>query len=107
MSVFYLLPPRSYLGQCFAGYLETMFPGLEWSSAAWPDLADTLTTTTRARGEVYVVYREELPDGETVERALVDGFGAETGDEIVEVRAGARPGEVCTRRWRLDRRLES
>ena len=102
MATFYLLPPRHFLGRCFAGYLQTVFPGLQWTSPTWPDLADTLATATAEHEDVYVVYREELPDGEGVERALADGFGAEAGDEVVEVRAGARPGELSVRRWRLD-----
>ena len=102
MATFYLLPPRHFLGRCFAGYLQTVFPGLEWTGPSWSNLADTLATTTEAHADVYVVYREELPDGEEVGRALADGFGAETGDEVVEVRAGARPGDLSVRRWRLD-----
>jgi hypothetical protein len=101
MSVFYLLPPRPFLGQCFARFLQALFPGLEWGDATWSELADTLATTTRAHGGVYVVYREELPDGEDVGRALTDGFGAEPGDEVVEVRAGSRAGELAVRRWRV------
>jgi hypothetical protein len=101
MSVFYLLPPRPFLGQHFAGYLQTLFAGLEWPGSAWTDLAETLATTTRVHEGVYVVYREELPDGEDVARALADGFGAEPGDEVVELRAGVRPGELSVRRWRL------
>jgi hypothetical protein len=101
MSVFYLLPPRPFLGQCFARFLQAFFPGLEWGDATWSELADTLATTTRTQDGVYVVYREELPDGEDVGRALADGFGAEPGDEVIEVRAGSRAGELAVRRWRV------
>jgi hypothetical protein len=101
MAIFYLLPPRPFLGQHFAGYLRTLFPGLEWAGTTWTDLADTLAVAARLHEGVYVVYREELPDSEDVERALADGFGAEPGDEVVEVRAGARPGELAVHRWQL------
>jgi hypothetical protein len=94
MSVFYVLPPRQYLGECFAGYLRTLFPGLEWDSDAWPQLADTLEMALGRRDGVFVIYPEELPDGEEMDRALAEGFGAEPGDAIIEVRAGARVGEL-------------
>jgi hypothetical protein len=101
MATFYLLPPRHFLGRCFAGYLQSVFPGRQWTSRTWPDLADTLATATQAHDDVYVVYREELPDGEGVERALADGFGAEAGDEVIELHAAGRPDQLAVRRWRV------
>jgi hypothetical protein len=53
-----------------------------------------------------VIYREDLPREETAAQALVNGFGAEAGDEVVEVRPGGRPGEITTRRWRIRERNE-
>jgi hypothetical protein len=35
-------------------------------------------------------------------QALVNGFGAEVGDEVIEVRPGGRPGEIIARRWRVE-----
>jgi len=102
MSIFYVVPSRPFLGKCFAGYLRTLFPGLEWSGSAWPELAETLHAPIRARADVYVVHQEEVPEGEDLRAALINGFGAEAGDEVVEVRAGSRVGEFITRRWRLD-----
>lgn len=102
MAVFYLLPSRPLLGRCFAGYLQGLFPGLEWSGPSWSQLADILETAAAERDGVYVIHPEELPLGEGVGRALADGFGAEPGDEIVEVRPGVRPGDWSVRRWRLD-----
>jgi hypothetical protein len=101
MAIFYLLPSRPFLGQHFGAYLRTLFPGLDWGDAAWPQLADVLTTATQLQEGVYVVHREELPDSEDVPRALADGFGAEPGDEVVEVRAGIRPGEWIVQRSQL------
>jgi hypothetical protein len=101
MSTFYVLPPRPHLGECFAGYLRSLFPGLDWDSASWPELADTLETAVADRAGVYVVFPEELPEDEEVDRALTEVFGAEDGDEVIEVRAGPRPGELRARRWWL------
>lgn len=100
MSTFYLLPPRPYLGERFASYLQGLFPGLRWDRAVWSNLADGLAAAATCQPGVYVVYREELPEGEDMERALADGFGAEPGDEVIEV----RPGEPAARRWQVGRR---
>jgi hypothetical protein len=102
MALFYLLPPRPFLGERFANFLQAFFPGLEWDAGARAQLADVFGAALVGRPDVYVVYREDLPAGEPPARALVDGFGAEAGDEVVEVRPGPRPGEVVTRRWTVE-----
>ncbi len=102
MSTFYLLPPRPLLGERFAEHLQLLFPGLLWNSASWSGLADLLATAAASLPDVFVVHREDLPDGEPLPQALIHGYGAEAGDEIIEVRLGIRPGEVSTRRWLLD-----
>jgi hypothetical protein len=101
MAVFYLLPPRPFLGEQCAGFLQGFFPGLDWDAAARAQLADVFGAALAGRTDVYLVYREDLPPGEAPGRALVEAFGAEVGDEIVEVRPDARPGEVRSRRWRI------
>jgi hypothetical protein len=101
MATFYLLPPRPYLGERFAAYLEGLFPGLHWDSAVWANLAEGLAAAATCHPGVHVVYREELPEGEDPARALADGFGAEPGDEVIEVRLAGRPGETAVRRWHV------
>jgi hypothetical protein len=102
MSIFYLMPPRPFLGDRFADFLQTVFPGLAWDSSARTNLAELLGTAACDRDGVYVIYREDLPREGASVQALVDGFGAEAGDEVVEVRPGGRPGEIVTRRWRIE-----
>lgn len=101
MSTFYLLPPRPVLAERLTDYLGTLLPGLDWTRLNPADVTDWLGTAVNRQRDVYVVYREELPAGEEPRRALCDGFGAESGDEVVEVRAGPRPGELTARRYRL------
>jgi hypothetical protein len=100
VSTFYLLPPRPVLGDCVARFLQGFFPGLDWDAARRAELAEAVGAAA-GRADVYVVYRDDLPAGELPERALVDGFGARPGDEVVDVRPTARPGELAARRWRL------
>lgn len=101
MSIFYLLPPRPFLGDRFAAFLQTVFPGLDWDCTERTALAEVLGEAAGAHG-VYVIYRDDLPNDESPMLALRHGFGAEPGDEVVEVRPSGRPGEITSRRWRID-----
>ncbi|HEV3263252.1 MAG TPA: hypothetical protein VG013_40830 [Gemmataceae bacterium] len=101
VSTFYVLPSRPLLGQRFAGYLKTLFPGLDWAGEAWPELAELIAAAVARHADVYIVHAEDLPDGDDLGRALTDGFGAEPGDEVIEVMPESRPGQVTARRWRL------
>jgi len=101
MSTFYVLPPRPLLGDAVAAFLHHYLPGLDWDAAARVRLADAVGEVALNETDVYVVFRDDLPPGERVAQALADGYGAEAGDEVVEVRPGGRPGETAARRWRL------
>ncbi len=101
MSTFYLLPPRPQLGERFANFLQTLFPGLDWDSAMRLNLADALGEAAGSHPDVFVVYREDLPEGELPSHALADGFGAEAGDEVIEIGPGRAPGELAARRWKV------
>jgi hypothetical protein len=82
--------------------LQELFPGVDWNLADRARLAEVVGQIVDGRGDVYVVYREDLPVGEPLPRALVHGYGAEPGDEVVEVRAAgelATRAGVQTRRW--------
>jgi len=95
VSTFYLLPPRPLLGQQVIQFLQGWFPGLGWSGVDRAELAEAVSVAAEHQPGVYVVFREDLPDGIELPRALLDDFGAEPGDEIVEIAAGG------VRRWRL------
>jgi hypothetical protein len=85
MSTFYLLPPRPLLGQQFARFLEGYFPDLRWDAAQRGALAEALSVTASTQAGVVVVFREDVPEGVDLGEALIDDFGAEAGDEVVEV----------------------
>jgi hypothetical protein len=89
------------LADQFAGFLAPLFPGLSWDCNAKERLAEALSAVLPVRPDIFVVYRDDIPLGESPSRALADGFGAEAGDEVVEVRPGGRPGEVVAQRWAI------
>ena len=49
-------------------------------------LADAIADVTLNETDAFLVFRDDLPAGERVAQALVDGFGAEEDDEVIEVR---------------------
>jgi hypothetical protein len=102
VSRFYLLPSRPVLGERFAEFLGQWFPMLEWPSSEWTDLGERLAAAAADRGDVFVVHGDELPAGVPVAEALAEAFGAEPGDEVFELAAGERAGEMVRRYWRLD-----
>jgi hypothetical protein len=91
VSTFYLLPPRAVLGQ-------RLLAALGISSLPTPEVAEVVETLGKAveTTGAFVVYRDDLPPGDEPARALVDGFGAEQGDEIIEIGSDTVP-----RRWHV------
>jgi hypothetical protein len=84
-----------------ADFLSLWLPGLSWNGATRENLAEALRAAATCHPDVYLVFREELPDGVPTDQALIDAFGAEEGDQVIEVRAAARPGELGARRWQV------
>jgi hypothetical protein len=65
VSIFYVLPPRPFLGERLTSFLKPMFPGLDWSSRRWSELAESVAAILFQQPDVYVVHRDELPaDGD-------------------------------------------
>ena len=79
MSVFYLLPPRPALGECLAKMLQPYVPGASINPNLCADFVDSLVSGSPEADDFYVVYREDLPEGEEVNTALREGLRAETG----------------------------
>jgi hypothetical protein len=101
MATFYILPSRSLLGQRFAEFLASVFPGLDWQRPEWRDLAEQLGANVPLQTDVYVVYREDLADNADVDRSLLRDFGAEFGDTVVEVSLGGRLAILTARHRRV------
>jgi hypothetical protein len=96
MATFYLLPPRPLLGDQLLDGVERLLPGLDLTVAARRRLTEAFLDALDLSGDVFLVFREDLPAGVPAEQALRDGYGAEPGDEVIEVRGGA-----AARRWRV------
>lgn len=101
MATFYLLPPRSILANRLLACLGGLLPGVDWPIQARNHLIDAVTEAIPLADDVFVVLREELPVGESVQSALMAGYGAEPGDEVVEVRSHPTSPDVQYRRWQI------
>ncbi len=83
MSTFYLLPPRVLAGH----HLLATFGLAGHQTDRLLEMCESVARAVET-GETFVIYREDLPVGEDPARALVDGFGAEPGDKVIEIRLG-------------------
>ena len=91
MADFYLLPPRPVIGEEVARLLRPFLPGLPISAADGVRFLDRLTADSR--GQAFIVHREDLPEGEDALQSLRDGYGAGSGDRVMQVSVGPRPLE--------------
>lgn len=95
MATFYVLPPRDCLDQSVTELLTKLLPGLPLPADAWSAVTERLAEVASWPSDLFLISRDDLPDGEPVHDALAAGFGAEAGDRVVEVRlAGAARATV-------------
>lgn len=86
MATFYVLPPRPSMALVLAHFLREYLPGTR------PDMTGILELLRELpdRDEHYVVYRDELPDGDDITELVRDACGGEEGDEVIRISTGAR-----------------
>lgn len=94
MATFYVLPPRSVLDSALGDVLARVLPGLPLPADTWDAIVNQLASAADWPSDIFLVTRDDLPDGEPVGEALAAGFGAEPGDRVIEL--GARAG---VRQW--------
>lgn len=91
MATFYLLPPRTCLEQTLGEVLTRLLPGLPLPVESWDAITDRLGSAANWPDDVFLVPRDDLPEGEPVNEALSAAFGAEPGDRVVEVSLAQKP----------------
>jgi hypothetical protein len=99
MASFYVLPPRECLEQALSEALGQLLPGLPLPVDSWDLIADRLGSAAHWPEDVYLVPRDDLPEGVAIGEALAAAFGAEPGDRVVEI--NARKGAAIPRVWVL------
>jgi hypothetical protein len=86
MATFYLLPARAELARRWTAYFRQWLPSLPDASA---ETVEKVVQAVVRQPEVYVVFADDLPAGGDVTASLRDGFGADTGDRVIDVRGDA------------------
>jgi hypothetical protein len=100
MATFYVLPAPGFLAQVYERHLHVLFPGLRWNGETVAHIVTHVSQAAASHPDIYLVRQHELAENTDVVQALVDAFGAEIGDEVIEMHAGPRLGE-----WRVRRRV--
>ncbi|MCS7270411.1 MAG: hypothetical protein NZ703_04940 [Gemmataceae bacterium] len=85
MAVFYVVPPRPCLEETLVQVVQRFLPGLPTPEGIWDMLVEQLMRTAQWPTDVYLVPRDELPEDLPVPIALRELYGAEPGDEVIEV----------------------
>lgn len=85
MATFYVLPPRSCLEDLLTSVLGRLLPGLPLPADGWDLLLVHLAANSGWSRDLFLVPRDDLPEGEPLEESLRIHFGAEPGDRVVEV----------------------
>lgn len=99
MATFYVLPSRHQLGQRCNEWLATLLPGVAWPRGDWPQLAEAFVSAVQDRPGVFVVFREDGDERLPLRSMLARDFGAEPGDDVVEIGMGeAGRDSVAVRR---------
>ena len=84
MATYLVLPPRELLEHAMTEFANRLLPGLPKPLGLADVLLAHVIAAQPGSDRTFVVYREELPDsGDTLE-TLVDAFGAEPGDRVLE-----------------------
>lgn len=99
MATFYLLPPRACLEQALGEFLERLLPGLPLPVDSWDVVTDRVGSAAHWPVDVFLVPRDDLPEGEPLGEALAAAFGAESGDRVVEIHLARGP--ASSRTWVL------
>lgn len=87
MATFLVLPPRELLEHAVTEFANRLLPGLPKPLGLSDVLLAHVVASLHGGDGAYVIYREELPDtGDTVS-VLVEAFGAEPGDRVLEIGA--------------------
>ena len=71
MAIFYVLPPSPLVADHLADYLASWLPGLDWDEPTRLNLTEAIRAAATCRPDVYLVFREELPEGVATTEALV------------------------------------
>ncbi len=100
MATFYVLPARPLVEQMMDRMLAECLPTLPSPLIPLDQFTDLVRDHAERKPNIFVVYRDELPEGTDILEGLRDAFGAESGDDVIELHWGPN-GRIRARSTRL------
>lgn len=85
VATFLVLPPRELLEHAVTEFANRILPGLPKPLGLADVLLAHVVAGVDGTDRTYVIYREELPDSGDAVNVLVEAFGAEPGDRVLEI----------------------
>ncbi len=98
MATFFVVPPRECLEQTLAEFVGRVLPGVPTSPAVVESFLGALELEANRIEDVFFVHREDLGGFDDPVRELIEAFGAEAGDKVVEIGATVSSRAATLRR---------
>ena len=102
MATFYVLPPRECLEQALTQFCGRVLPGTPVPGDLCEQFLMHWANGLSELGESLCLHREDLPGSGDVQTDLVEAFGAEAGDRVVEIAWAGGNGVAPVRTWAID-----
>jgi hypothetical protein len=96
MARFLILPAREIIEHSVAEFIGRLLPGYPVPTGLWERIVRDVT-----ENQAFVLHREELMEEGDVIDSLVQGFGAEPGDEVTEIEAIRAHREGRSKTWHI------
>lgn len=102
MATFLVLPPRELLEHSVNDFLSKLLPGFAPPPGYWEQIIREITSVNdrESTNPLFVVHREDLME-DGVSASLVNGFGAENGDYVIETDLPRASGPGRSRTWNI------
>ena len=105
MATFFVIPPREYLEQALVEFLHRVLPTVPTSPAVVEAFLGALELEANRAEDVFFVHREDLGGFDDPVRELIEAFGAEPGDKVVEIGATVSSRAATLRRCTVRERM--
>jgi hypothetical protein len=95
MSRFIILPPREVIEHHLATFVGGWLPGVPLPVDLWQTLLNAAIGYPTDDSPFYVIHRCELPSSGSIMEDVMELYGAESGDEIIEITPGQLQRTSC------------
>ena len=96
MARFLILPAREIIEHSVAEFIGRLLPGHAVPAGLWERIVRDVT-----ENQAFVLHREELMEEGDVIDSLVQGFGAEPGDDVTEIEPIRANREGRSKTWQI------